>query len=493
LYATQGFPLDNDISNPLYGWLFLSVALKAVGYPDSLHPSADGDIQSIGLLYLVPRIFVAILAIIDTILIFKISNYYFKNKKVALIASILFAVMPMTWLTRYVLLENIQLPFLLSSILFALYARNTSSNAIKDKTIHRLPIILISGMCLGSAIFVKIPAIAMIPLIGFIIYSNDNSLKKLGLFFIPVILIPLISPAYANSFGMFDVWWQGILYQSHRESRPLFTLGQPDNSISILFRIDPFMILIGLAGLIFAAIKRDFFILLWTIPFLVFLQLIGYVSFFHLVPLFPAICISAAKLISDLSNKIRKNRSLQILPFAIISGIGIFGLTITLALINTNINSTHFEAAAIIAQHLPDTKGYNAYNNSVTVIIGEYRFFWIPDGIFQKHHYYISYWDHISLQNQTGMVVSVAEGTFNYWKRTDVDKKHVTQLLKIFNDSRLLALLNNDADLYDLSKYPYRSMDVPNPGIGRVEIRANKEASTLFQDILKDVRLSKHS
>ena len=61
-----------------------------------------------------------LLAVIDTFLIYKIAERRY-NRNVAFIAAILFAVMPYTWLIRRVLLEPIQLPFLLTSILFALY------------------------------------------------------------------------------------------------------------------------------------------------------------------------------------------------------------------------------------------------------------------------------------------------------------------------------------------------------------------------------------
>ena len=109
---------------------------------------------------------------------------------------------------------------ILSSILFAVYYyRDTKSsssnndntnnnNSNKEKSI---PSILLSGVFLGLAIFTKIPAFAMIPLVGFLVYRNNNNDKKelrdhmlklsyngnlrtLGLWFIPVILIPLLWP-----------------------------------------------------------------------------------------------------------------------------------------------------------------------------------------------------------------------------------------------------------------------------------------------------------
>lgn len=61
-----------------------------------------------------------VLAVIDTFLVYRIAEYRY-NKTVAFIAAVLFAVMPITWILRKILLEPILLPFLLLSILFALY------------------------------------------------------------------------------------------------------------------------------------------------------------------------------------------------------------------------------------------------------------------------------------------------------------------------------------------------------------------------------------
>jgi len=125
LLALQG-TLEADRHNPIFGWLILSFVFGTIGFPDSLHQSPDGGVHSVEMLYLVPRAFIGILGVFDTFLIYKIADRYYKNRNVALFGSILFAVMPMTWLTRFVLLETIQLPFLLSSIVFAVYAERKS-------------------------------------------------------------------------------------------------------------------------------------------------------------------------------------------------------------------------------------------------------------------------------------------------------------------------------------------------------------------------------
>jgi 4-amino-4-deoxy-L-arabinose transferase-like glycosyltransferase len=149
------------------------------------------------------------------------------------IAATLFAVMPMTWLFRRVFLNTILMPFLLSSILFAVYLRvphntvtivqnrnneeyhnyksdkghhrsninnnstnkdiNTSSAISPEFDRRKILLVIISGIFLGLSIFTKNPVITMIPLVGFLVFTNSNrSLKALGLWFAPIILIPLI-------------------------------------------------------------------------------------------------------------------------------------------------------------------------------------------------------------------------------------------------------------------------------------------------------------
>jgi 4-amino-4-deoxy-L-arabinose transferase-like glycosyltransferase len=142
-----------------------------------------------------------LLAILDTFLLFKIAERRY-NTTIGLIASVLFAVMPLTWIIRRIWLEPVQLPFILASILLALYITNSNLTE-KRKSIH---IVLLSGALLGLAIFTKIPVVSLIPLVGFIIYSNSKNFKLIGLWIIPVLLIPLLWPMYAISQGELNEW-----------------------------------------------------------------------------------------------------------------------------------------------------------------------------------------------------------------------------------------------------------------------------------------------
>ena len=80
------------------------------------------------------------------------------------------------------------------------------------------------------------------------------------------------------------------------------------------------------------------------------------------MPLIPAFCIAASRFLVELPGKIKiikKYNLQQILPFAIISGIIIFGLVSTTMLITTNVNSSVYKALAVIVQKLPNKDDTN--------------------------------------------------------------------------------------------------------------------------------------
>ena len=218
--ANSGYPRTYD--HPYFGQLFLAGLLGVTGYPNSLHPTPD--VQSIEMLHMVPRAIMGVLAVLDTFLLYKITERRY-NKNAALIASVLFAVMPMTWILRRIYLDTLLMPLLLSSILFAIYIRAPNNNSTRQWptiNINKNVLVLLSGIFLGLAIYTKVPAFTMIPLVGYLIVSNSKSNRKktLGLWLIPVILIPLLWPAYAFSIGQGDLWLDWVLWQTGRK-KPL--------------------------------------------------------------------------------------------------------------------------------------------------------------------------------------------------------------------------------------------------------------------------------
>jgi hypothetical protein len=393
--------------HPFFGQIFLAGMLAATDYPSSLPMPSLFSINSIEMLYLVPRLFMGILAIIDTFLVYKISEYRY-NRNVALIASILFAVMPATWLLRKILLESLLLPLLLSSILFAVYysSRKTSNSntttdyaktnldqKVKTKNNNTFMILpMISGIFLGLAIFVKIPIITMIPLVGYLILSRrrHKSRRALWVWIIPVILIPMIWPIYSILVGDFDQLLKDLTWNTQRGKVQLDSAVSSilANSLKYIFQIDPVIFILGIAGIIFSEIKRDAFILLWAIPIIVFLFLINFVSFFHLIPLLPLFCIAAAKMTVDLSNRITNMKVRKIIPLAMISAIGIFGLVSTTMLITSNVTSSYFKVYSFLVSYLANQILHNNHvdltskaEDDKIAMVGRHwtqSFYWVP-------------------------------------------------------------------------------------------------------------------
>jgi hypothetical protein len=482
---------DYGYDHPYFGQVFLAGVLKLIGYTDSLDSTTVGSYtnveHSIELLYLFPRILMGILAVVDTFLVYKISERRY-GRNVAFIASILFAVMPMTWLLRRIVLDSIQQPLLLSSILFAVYYNSSTHSYLKISNNKVILTILLSGIFLGLSIFTKAPAFTMIPLVAFLIYTNKTNKKSskiLGLWLIPVVMIPLIWPIYALSIGEFNIWLQDVHNQSMRHEDPLFF------SIMSLFRIDPLLLIIGIAGIVFfVAMKRDFMLFLWVVPYLIFLYFIGVVIIFHFIPMLAPFCIAAARLITYLSSKFPKkyiqqritkyfspsdfshgkfhsliivvDRTKDILlrlflpsklPFTIISVIGIFGLISTIMLITMNLNSSYFDVYAFVVKNVVNSSNNNNdYQNKVS-LLGDNRYVWIPNYVFHMNHFYhdvgFESFGVVPI-NTKKFILVVDEGSKLHFER---------EWRKIYNSTLPIAQIKRNMDAFDqLNHYPYTSL-----------------------------------
>jgi hypothetical protein len=441
--------------HPFFGQIFLGGMLTIIGYPESLNPSPD--MQSIDSLYQVPRILMGILAVIDTFLIYKISERMY-NRNIALFASILFAVMPVAWFTRMILLDSILLPFLLFSIFLAVYA--TKSKSEKNNNNNNILIVL-SGVFLGIAIFTKIPAFTMIPLVAFLIYRNNNrSLKALGIWFVPVILIPLIWPAQSILAGAFTSWTNDVLWQINRENAGLPWI------VFLLAITDPFIFAAGFGGLAYSFVRRDYFILLWILPFMAFLGVLGYTNFFYWIPILPALCIGAAKLLFDIIEKSKKITQ-KTLTVAILSSIVVFGLTSTTLLIVTDVTSAQIESAAYVARYLDQTEDGAAGNLTV---VSNPIYSWIFKYVFDKEHVFSDYRDMLysPVDTAKSRVLLIADPRFTL----DIGNEDNQLLHELYSNTSTIATFKGKVTNFDLGLYPYTSM-IENYEGSEVAIRLN--------------------
>ena len=429
---------DNSIGydHPYFGQIFLAAFLGITGYQDFF--SSPGHLNY-EMIFLIPRIFMGILAIADTFLIFKIAELLY-NRKVGLLASILFAVTPTTWLTRWILLDSIQLPLILLSILFAVFSFRGTREGSKNNSKNIL-LVLLSGTFLGLSIFTKIPAIMIVPLVGYLIFTNSKwNFKILGLWFIPVILIPLLWPAYSISVGEFNSWLNGIIKQAHRAPNPLYF------SITEFLMRDPLLLIVGTIGIILAVVKKDLFILLAVIPFLIFMYFVNYVVLHHLMWVVVILCISASRLFVDIVIFVKRYKPLLLLSLGGISLFFVFAFTSTIELVTRNETSQFFGAAALVDQYLETeliTNNNNSPDSNKNIkVLGNTFFIWIQQYVFHNDNYVSFFQIPKKLEFENQNVISIIDSRFKRELQRD-DYTGIT-LRKMFStfDTKSIATFN---------------------------------------------------
>jgi 4-amino-4-deoxy-L-arabinose transferase-like glycosyltransferase len=356
--------------------------------------------------------------------------------------------------------------------LFALYHNKNSipSNIVTNERLlnaHTISI-LISGIFLGLAIFTKMTAFNMIPLIAFLIYSNSKNkgIKALGLWIIPIIAIACIWPAYAILSGDFDKWTEGIKHQTNREGIGIL-------SIKSLFQIDPILIALGIAGTVLAiVIRKDIFPLLWMFPFLIFFSVIGIVRSHNYIPLLPVFCLSGGILIMEIYKAFCiHNISAQRLVFAAILGaIVISGMITTIAELVENQNSTYFSLYSFLAAKLQMDNGDNNVNDTdrVTVIGRNWvvsSLSWIPNYVYHNDHDFRTFTSKSKIE--TEKVIFIAD-------------KHIRTLMSntTKEGERYVQRQLQAKKLYDASdiigSFNFTTKGIFSEGTkGRIEIRGN--------------------
>ena len=190
-----------------------------------------------------------------------------------------------------------------------------------------------------------------------------------------------------------------------------------------------------------------------------------------MMPLIPAFCIAASRFLVEIPSKIKiikKYNLQQILPFAIISGIIIFGLVSTTMLITTNVNSSVYKALAVLVQKLPNKDDTNS-TNSVTLVASPI-YFTMPRHGFDKAFYDRSMFSGKSLESER--YILVADQAFKKLM-SNTERGSSTLMNSLYDNSQTIDILvPDDNTKYNLKKYPYSNMR-QNPGAKEIEIRSN--------------------
>jgi Dolichyl-phosphate-mannose-protein mannosyltransferase len=479
--AATGYPRTYD--HPYFGQLFLAGALDLVGYPGVLNP--DSDLSSIQLLHLAPRILMGLLAIFDTFLLFKIGERRY-GTAIAVIASILFAIMPFTWVFRRITLEAILMPFLLSSILFSLYVRDSKN--IHNKALLNLEskyqisnnvLILLSGMMLGLAIYTKIPAFTMIPLVGTLIFFNSGkSVRKVGIWLVPVLTVPLLWPLYSVLVGQSDLWQYWVLWQAERDPTETITFA---GALMNFFKLDPLITVLGMSGIAYSAIRKDFLPLLWISPLLLFSYFIEWVQYFHLLYVFPAMCLGSAILLDNIQKVIAKYFHRRLISYSVTVTIIGVALVFTTMLISLNVNTSYFQVYATIAQEIPDTPN-NKVQTNVTVIGSHFWVwdsYWITQYVLDMPHELID--PHIDRRFkepvETNNVLFVDDPIFLKEISRKINSENLDKIKDLYNKSIEVGSFTDNVTSRETNNYPYNTLSIMISGeshpTGKVAIRKN--------------------
>ncbi|MEW6603071.1 MAG: glycosyltransferase family 39 protein [Thermoproteota archaeon] len=449
--------------HPFFGQLLLAGIFKLINFPGSIG-EGQTDIQTIELLYTIPRLVMGALAVLDTYLIFKIANKTY-GRKVAIIASILFAVMPLTWITRRIVLDSLLLPFLLMSILFAL----NSTSAVGTR---RYRWVSLSGISLSLAIFTKIPVFTMMPLVAHLLTRTDpgderirnipDRFKVLAIWLIPVILIPFLWPLESILSGNFDAWMRTVFWQTQRGDR---ILGLPWITWAWAL-IDPVLLLLSIAGGFMALIKKNWLVLLWSLPYIAFLALIGQTNYFHWAPLLPVFCISSALALTEGLPKILTQIKLPriLSPLAVLS-ILVFGLASTILVISTDVSISQRQALAYTLEILK----HQNLDEEQTTAISNPSHAWILKYIYHLGGGLDDYRDVIFYPIKTDDWILIADGHFR------IDMQGEPMLADIYSRSKLITTFSNHAPQEgEFAAYPFTSLLLTTDA-SNIEFRSGTE------------------
>jgi len=476
------FPFDH----PYFGQLFLAGFLSAIGYPNSLNPSVETAEISVKMLYEIPRLIMGILAIIDTFLIFKIGERQY-GRRVGFISSTLFAVMPVTWFLRMIVLENIMLPFLLSSILLLTYMTKTNSTeeevgAYKTKR-RNLLLLLLAGVLFGLASFTKESAVTFIPALGYLVFTRLNQasysrLKNVAIWLVPVIIFSSIWPFYSVTTNQLGEWIEGVLYQAEREERGL---GTP---LLDLLQIDPLFAILSVIAMFFAIFKvivlkdRELFLFFWIVPYFLFLFLLGgAVKYFHFIILVPVLSIEIALFIIFVSRSIRWKK-LTVMPFVILAVIASIGFASTVIMISSDLTSTYFDMYAFIIRTLPPSGDDSA---EVVTMVGKHwarSFYWIPKYVFDQDIGF-EVVDPILFPKYTTkadkVLLLLDRSVLSEIRDKEKQEDYINQIRVLYDNSSLKQRFRENWTEPDsaASSYPYTSIDSILGSIGRLDIRTN--------------------
>jgi 4-amino-4-deoxy-L-arabinose transferase-like glycosyltransferase len=256
---------------------------------------------------LVGRLVTVMFSVVSMVLVYKIAKEMYSTP-VALIAALLFAVMPgIVWLSSLAMIETMLLFALLFSLL--LFFRWLQTDRQRDLNLSVA--VLIVGVAVKYQILVIAPVIMAVSLLLLHMKVNLTPLRDffhskrivLGVLLAGILTV-LLYAFYAS--GLLSVWLYAIqvgnesqTVYSTRFFTPIFYFVEMVWPYPDQHPISPLLYVLGLAGLGLLACRRkpqDKFLLVWFFVVFVVFTLIPNRQWRYVTLLFPVLAISAAEL-----------------------------------------------------------------------------------------------------------------------------------------------------------------------------------------------------
>jgi hypothetical protein len=263
----------------------------------------------------------------------------------------------------------------------------------------------------------------------------------------------MIWPLQSVSDNQFHNWVADLLYQVHRQNNNF------GNIMENFLVFDPVVLILGLAGIGYAILKKDSVILLWFLPFLGFLVLVGYSQYFYWIPVLPVLCIGASKFVLDLGEKAKQDVRHKV-PYVIIICIGGFGFAMTCFLITSDV-SAQYDATAYVLQTVHNNDP-NEKNN--TTIVSSAAYSWIFKYVYHIPDTMKDYRTIMFRPIPTDHVVLIVDLHFKS------NMNSGKQLSDLYYNTTMVKQFKGGVLDEDLGKYPFTSMNANYEG-SEVEIR----------------------
>jgi 4-amino-4-deoxy-L-arabinose transferase-like glycosyltransferase len=317
LLSLINLPMQWDEVNHLNGALYLNSGLysKLISnafYPPLFDAATALSFQAFGINLLSARLVPSLFSILSLWAVFELA-YSMYGGKTALLSAVLLGIMPgFFWLSRMALLETMLLFFVTVGLLF--FFRWFQNRQDKH--------LVLAGLAVGLGFLTKYQAIvAGVIMAASLLFLARGQLKRAFSRFMVVVVatvlvvIPWVVVAYqVYASKIFSQWLYALQIgnpeksvYSDRYPSPIFYFIEIVWPYNDFHPISIFLYVVGLAGLgllVWRHNKSDKFTVTWFAGILIFFSLIDNKEWRYVLPLFPALAISAAVLILILYGKV---------------------------------------------------------------------------------------------------------------------------------------------------------------------------------------------